>query len=196
MISTIMKSATYQLSSTYPGTWSDQYVPYYARRFPQRLRAEAILDIISQVTNQPTSYTPSGYKAPVAWAMQLPDTEEPQGSFPQRKLLDTFLRGNRDDRPRSGEGSISQALTLLNDPYVTARVKSSAANSTVATLFANKSLTTTQMVNQLYLTTLSRLPTTDELNRSVAYVGNPVSASKLEDLQFALINKVDFIFNY
>ncbi len=196
MIGTIMKSASYQLSATYPGTWSDQYIPYYARKFPRRLKSEEIMDVISQVTNQPASYTPTGYTKPVAWAMQLPDPDEPNGNFLQRKLLDTFLRGNRDDRPRSAEGSISQALALLNDPYVTARVKTTAANSTVATLFANRSLTASDMVKQLYLTTLSRQPTSDELNRSVAYLGNPVSASKLEDLQFALMNKVDFIFNY
>ncbi|HEY3129219.1 MAG TPA: DUF1549 domain-containing protein [Acidobacteriota bacterium] len=196
MIGTIMKSATYQLSSNYSGTWSDQYIPYYARKFPRRLKSEEIMDIITQVTNQPASYTPSGYTQPVNWAMQLPDPDEPNNNFLSRKLLDTFLRGNRDDRPRSSEGSISQALVLLNDPFVTTRVKTTAANSTVANLFANKSLSPVNMVTQLYLTTLSRQPSTDELNKSVAYLGNPVSASKLEDLQFALINKVDFMFNY
>jgi hypothetical protein len=195
MIGTIMKSATYQLSSTYAGTWSDGYIPYFARKYPRRLKSEEIMDIITQATNQPATYTPAGYAQPISWAMQLPDTEEPN-NFQQRKLLDTFLRGNRDDQPRKGEGSISQALVLLNDPYVTNRVKTTAANSTAATLFANKSLASSDLVRQLYLTTLSRPPTSDELNKSVAYLGSPVSGSKVEDLQYALINKVDFIFNY
>jgi hypothetical protein len=110
--------------------------------------------------------------------------------------MDAFVRGNRDDRPRSDEGSITQALTLLNNTFVTTRVRSSNANSTVGKLFANKSLTPSDAVNQLYLTTLSRYPTATELSTAIAYLGAQITSSKLEDLQFALVNKVDFIFNY
>src|SRR5213078_3983439 len=32
VIKTIMKSSTYQLSTSFPGQWSDAYAPYYARK--------------------------------------------------------------------------------------------------------------------------------------------------------------------
>ena len=194
LIGTIMKSATYQLSSTYPGTWSDKYIPYYARKFPRRLKSEEIFDIITQATNRPASYRPNGYDNPLRWAMQLPDTEEPP-DFATRRLLDFFLRGNREEKRRSDEGSISQALALMNDTFVTSRVKTGATGSTVATIFANR-LTPSETVTQLYLTTLSRLPTADELRKTTAFLGSPVVASRLEVLQKTLLNKVDFIFNY
>ncbi|MBI2820922.1 MAG: DUF1549 domain-containing protein [Acidobacteria bacterium] len=208
LIATIMKSSTYQLSSTYPGKWSDAYIPYFARKFPRRLKAEEMHDVIVQATGVPPAapYAVSGYAAPVNWAMQLPDPMEPGGrgesaaqrtaGAQARTFLDTFLRGNRDDEPRSSQGSISQVLLLLNNRFVTDRVKASNASSTVARLFANKNLGASGMINQLYLSTLSRMPSGEEFQKSLAYLGNPVSSQKLEDLQFTLLNKVDFIFNY
>ena len=38
-------------------------------------------------------------------------------------FLNAFLRGNRDDQPRKPDGSISQALGLMNDNFVMSRVK-------------------------------------------------------------------------
>ena len=196
LIGTILKSAAYQLSSTYSGTWSDSYIPYFARKFPRRLKSEEIFDVITQATNRPASYLPTGYASPVPWAMQLPDPDEPR-DIPTRRLLDAFLRGDRDTRPRSEEGSISQALTLLNDTFVGSRVRVTAANGTVATLFANRAtMSAAELVRQLFLATLSRNPSSDESAKAVAFLGSPISSAKLEDLQIALMNKVDFIFNY
>ena len=160
-------------------------------------------DIIVQVTSVPPSpaYVISGLNtSPVVWAMQLPDTREPSGrsasNGPAVAFLDTFIRGNRDDRPRSDEGSISQALLLLNNRFVTDRVKNSNAASTVHRLFADRSLGASGTINQLYLSTLSRMPAPAEYEKALAYLGSPISAQKLEDLQFALMNKMDFLFNY
>ena len=196
LIGTILKSAAYQLSSTYSGTWSDSYIPYFARKFPRRLKSEEIFDVITQATNRPASYLPTGYTSPIPWAKQLPDPDETR-DIATRRLLDAFLRGDRDTRPRSEEGSISQALTLLNDTFVGSRVRVTAANGTVATLFANRAtMSAAELVRQLFLATLSRNPSADESAKAVAFLGSPISSARLEDLQIALMNKVDFIFNY
>ena len=47
----------------------------------------------------------------------------------------------------------------------------------------------------LYLNTLSRYPTVDEKAQAVAYLNSGELARKTEDLQFALINKLEFLFN-
>lgn len=196
LIGTIMKSATYQLSSKYSGNWSDSYIPYFARKFPRRLKSEEIFDVITQATNRPAAYVPNGYAVAIPWAMQLPDPDEPR-DVATRRLLDAFLRGDRDTRPRSDEGSISQALTLLNDVFVTSRVRVTVANSTVATLYASRTTTSAaEIVRQLFLATLSRNPSSDESVKAVAFLGSPINSARLEDLQIALMNKVDFIFNY
>ena len=38
-------------------------------------------------------------------------------------FLDTFLRGNRDDQPRKQDGSILQALNLMNNAFVESRLQ-------------------------------------------------------------------------
>src|SRR5262249_42150829 len=81
LISLITKSSTYQLSATYPGTWDVSYVPYYARKYVRRLDAEEIHDAIAKATGILGSYTLTGSDLPaVQWAMQLPDTKEPQSN--------------------------------------------------------------------------------------------------------------------
>jgi hypothetical protein len=52
------------------------------------------------------------------------------------------------------------------------------------------------LVGEVYLTTLSRRPTPEEQASAVKYITRGTLAQKLEDLQFVLLNKVDFIFNY
>ena len=46
------------------------------------------------------------------YAMQFPDVVNTEGTT--NAFLDSFLRGNRDDQPRRNDGSILQALNLMN----------------------------------------------------------------------------------
>jgi hypothetical protein len=191
------KSSAYQLSSFYPGTWSDAYAPYFARHFTRRLRAEEILDAVTKATGVPASLSVTG-SSPVAWAGQLPDVNEPRGGQ-LSVFLNTFMRGDRDSEARSSELSISQALSLLNDTTVTSRVKNSTSGSAVNKLIAANA-TSTAIASSLYLSTLGRLPTSAELATAVAMFSNleagQTKATVAEDLQFALLNKLDFFNNY
>ena len=199
----ITSSNAYQLSSFYPGTWSDAYAPYFARHYVRRLGAEMMFDAITKATNVTISLPVSGFASPVTSAVQLPDTNEPQGRTPPtntavRNFLDTFLRGNRDTDPRSYEGSISQALSSMNDPtIVTNRIKNATAGSAVNKLIAASS-TPQAIVTSLYLSTLSRLPSVSENTAALALFSAPNAnkTSVAEDLQFVLLNKLDFLFNY
>src|SRR5262249_2808668 len=110
LMSAIVKSNAYQLSSSYPGEWKPEYVPFYARHYIRRLDAEEIHDAVVKATGiQPiyslgvqggTSSLPS-----VNWAMQLPDTGDVtiQGNAAADaiRFLDAFGRGDRDLTPRS-----------------------------------------------------------------------------------------------
>jgi len=108
-------------------------------------------------------------------------------------FLDAFLRGDREETPRSAEATIIQALHLMNSPLVIERVKSSQANGALAALLGQDD---GALVAGLYLRILSRYPTADELTTGIQLVQSGNRTEAAEDLMWSLYNKVDFIFNY
>lgn len=197
MLSLMARSTTYQLSSRFDGEWNVAYTAYFARKFVRRLDAEEIHDAITKATGLLSNYTVQGFDAPVQWAMQLPDTSEPRSNGQAQTFLNVFLRGNRDTNARSSEGSILQAMNLMNSAFVNTRIHNGNAGSLVNRLIAQKK-DDNEVVEELYLSTLSRYPTAAE--KAAALKALAVSAnlrnSAIEDLQWTLINKVDFIYNY
>jgi hypothetical protein len=185
----MVMSNAYQLSSRYTqGAWNETWTPYFARHYPRRLMSEALLDAVMRATGVGASIGAGTVSVPKA--MMLPDTNE-GGNY--RTFLNTFGRGNRDDQARSDDTSAVQALTLLNDPIVVTRVRNSSSGSTVqATLVSTKDMGT--IADTLYLTTLSRYPTTTERTAAITQLGSGDLAKKTEDLQFALLNKLEFLF--
>ena len=187
----IVSSNAYQLSAQYsPGNWSEAWTPYYARHYPRRLMAEEVLDAIFKATNVggPMAST----SGPVTKAMALPDTTE-GGNF--RGFLNNFGRGNRDDDERTNDGSIIQALALLNDPIVTTRVSAGTNGSLAKKLTAAAAQSPEGIAELLYLSTLSRYPTAEEKADAVGWLNSGPLTRKTEDLHFALINSVEFLFN-
>ena len=132
-----------------------------------------------------------GFASPV-YAMQLPDIT---GGGDGQALLDSFIRGNRDDNPRRTDGSILQALTLLNNNFVIQRVKATGTNSS-RLIAQNLTKSNTDLVNTLYLNILSRYPTAAEMQRISIPATGTARTTAVQDLVWSLYNKVDFIFNY
>ncbi len=197
ILGVMAKSSAYQLSSFYGGTWSGAYAPYFARHFARRMTAEEVFDAITRATNVPASLPVSG-TSNVAWAMQLPDVLEPGGRSVAGNFLNAFLRGDRDGDARSNEFSIAQALLLLNDTTVTSRIRSGVSGSAVNKLIA-AGATPVEIVASLYVSTLSRNPSPSELAQGIALFSTTPGESKAqvaEDLQYALLNKLDFFYDY
>jgi hypothetical protein len=200
LIAAIVKANAYQLSAQYPGSWSLALVPYYARKYVRRMDAEEIHDAIVKATGVMVTYqlrdTLNQPTFTVNWAMQLPDTSEPRSNGQSANFLNSFIRGDRDVKPRSQEPSIMQALNLMNHQFVMTRIHQNNAGSLVARLLADTALTPTQIVTQLYLNTLGRNPSTDELNKLTPLFSSNTRRDATETIQWALLNKIDFIFNY
>jgi hypothetical protein len=197
ILGVMAKSSAYQLSSYYDGAWDEAYTPYFARHFARRMTAEETFDAITKATSVPASIPVSG-SSNVAWAMQLPDVQEPGAKTVAGNFLNAFLRGDRDGDARSNEFSISQSLLLLNDTTVTSRIKNAASGSAVNKLIAQNA-TPAQIVTSLYLSTLSRNPSAVEQAAGVALFTSTPGETKTqiaEDVQFALLNKIDFFYNY
>lgn len=191
---TIATSSSYQLSSYYtPAPWNEAWTTLFPRHYPHRLQAEMMLDAVTKATNVPVSLSVQGLGA-VTKAMQLPDTVEPGPRNQFGSFLDSFGRGDRDDTARSSDSSITQALSLLNNTIVTTRVKRATANSTVSKVLASTT-DPGSIVDQIYLATLSRYPTQTERALAINYVSSGNAAQHAEDLQFALINQLEFLFD-
>ena len=190
LLRTIVTSETYQLSARYtPGAWSEAWAPYYARHYPRRLLAEEVLDEVFKATGVGAQMAVTGLSTGFPRAMMLPDTSE-GGAY--RKFLNDFGRGNRDDEPRSSDSSIVQALALMNDPIVVTRTRAATANSTVSKLRTSDPAT---IAETLYLTTLSRYPSAAEKQAAIDTIKSGDAVKKTEDLQFVLLNKLEFLFN-
>ena len=195
ILRTMAMSNAYQLSTQYTAsTWNESWTPYYARHIPRRLMAESLLDAVTKATNVPITYAISGGLPAVTSAMKLPDTLEVRGNVYGR-FLDEFGRGNRDDESRDNDSSIAQALSLMNDGTVVVnRTHRATANSTVAKVLASTTDPNT-IADQLYLNTLSRYPSASEKAQAVAYLKSGTLASKTEDLQWVLLNSLEFLFD-
>ena len=195
LIRTMAVSNAYQLSTKYTaGAWSEAWTTDFARHLPHRLMAEALLDAITTATSVPITYgvSPAGMPA-VPAAMKLPDTLEGGGA--QGRFLDNFGRGNRDDEPRETDTSIVQALSMMNDStLVIPRIHRTTAGSTVAKALA-ASTDPAAITETLYLATLSRDPTDEEKAKAVAYLTSGNLGQKTEDLQWALLNSLEFLFD-
>ena len=199
LMALIVKSNAYQLSSAYSGVWRPKYVPYYARKYARRLYAEEIHDAVTTATGILPRYTLDYQGAidplpPVSWAMQLPDTREPRNNQ-ATQFLNAFGRGDRDLTPRETTGSLLQALNMMNQAFVMTRIHENNNGSNVQRLLKDEP-DPRKIIEGLYLATLSRFPDAQELtvaSELLRTMGNPRGA---EALQWALLNKTEFIFNY
>ena len=114
-------------------------------------------------------------------------------------FLNSFLRGNRDDQPRVGDGSVLQVLNLMNDSFIMTRT--SATTPTTGLLPAALKLTNTQLVNTRCSWMSSRgYPTTQEMTIALRQQPGAVRTTRSAEAQNLLLcplyNKVDFIFNW
>ena len=208
LMRTIAASETYQLSSRYAGEWNPTYETTFARHLVRRLMAEEIHDVMATTSNILPTYSvnaPAGATFSergaytVRFAMQLPET----GTLPDNSVvasfLNSFARGNRLDDDRKGDGSALQALNLMNDAFVMTRIRSSNTGGQQSLLNRYINMADEQLVNQLYLTVLSRYPVQQEAETAIATLRGTTGTTRLqkgENLLWSLYNKVDFIYNY
>lgn len=194
----ITNSQAYQLSSRYSGTWNPSWQTLFARKMVRRLWSEELHDSITQSSGVIPTYNMGSTYGAVNWAMQLPEPmNTPDGANGAvNNFLNAFLRGNRDDQQRKGDGSISQALDLMNDNFVMSRVQYSKAPKQ-GLLASVLGMPNDQAINTLFLNVLSRYPTSDEMSAAMSHLSNTSTRSQeIEDLLWSLYNKVDFVFNY
>jgi len=125
--------------------------------------------------------------------MQLPDTNEPRRSNDALSFMTVFGRGNRFDTLRSSDSSVLGSLSLMNSTFVTNKIANQGSSSVARLL--QMQISDDELLDRLFLQTLSRKPTAAERQAATARRGKS-RTEWAEDLQWALLNKLDFLFNY
>ena len=200
LIALIAKSTAYQLSSSYQGTWRASYVPYYARKLARRLDAEEIHDAVVKAAGVPPRYTMDYAGAlnalsPITWAMQFPDTREPRTNAGVVQFLNAFGRGDRDQTLRNVSGSLLQGLNMMNNNFVMSRIHASNDGSNVQRLLRTTT-ESAQIIEELYLATLSRFPSEQELAVASDVMRQTGVQRGTELVQWSLLNTAEFLFSY
>jgi hypothetical protein len=189
LVRDICTSRTYQLSTRTNATNAAD-TRNFAHGMIRRVRAEVLLDSISMVTATPNKFKglPLG-----ARAVQIADGNT------SNYFLTTFGRATRATVCSCEvvmEPNLSQALHLLNGDTTHQRIQQ---GKVVEKLIADKK-TPQEIIDHLYLITLSRGPTDEEntkLNTALAEAKDPKQVREtLEDIFWALLNCKEFIFNH
>lgn len=187
LIRTIMNSRTYQLSSQ-ANDYNQNDDKYFSHAVTKLHTAEQLFDALCQVTAVPEKFAglPMGTRA-----MQLPDGEV------NHPFLKTFGQPARElacECERESESNLAQALQLINGPAVNDRLRN--PNNIIGRLLAKKT-TEQAMLEELFLTTLSRRPVETESKAMLAHVAASMDKRKAwEDVHWALINSKEFLFRH
>lgn len=185
----ILTSETYQRSAQVL-LENAQDQRFFARFYPRRLSAEVLLDAVSQVTGVPTVFKdyPVGTRA-----LQLPDASV--ASY----FLETFGRPDRlitCTCERSDAPSMTQVLHLTNGKTLLEKLES--PDGRIAQLAASD-WSNEQIVEELYLSALSRYPTSEERSQLVSMLSQTPSAERraaLEDLCWSILTSREFLFQH
>ena len=189
LIRTIMKSSAYQLSSKFDAEWKPEYAAYYPRKFVRILSGPGLHDAIAVATSKPGSYKKG--EEEVGMAMDLIDPAYVTTEVAE--FLRAFGQQSRDEMPSRTPTSALQAMLMMNSEVVLDRVKAE-GNRRVEQLLSTPA-DDDELVDRLYLATLSREPIPAESDVALTALAKDRERG-LENLQWALLNKPEFLFNY
>lgn len=186
LVRDVCTSRIYQLSTrTNPSNEYD--LRNFARAQLRRMRAEVLLDVVSQVTKTKNKFQglPLG-----ARALQIAD-----GRF-TNYFLTTFGRATRETVCSCEvvmEPNLSQALHLLNGDVTNSRI----TQGRIVQAMLKEGKDPETVIENLYLRCYSRKPRADEKANLLASLdGEESLESALNDIFWALLNSKEFIFNH
>ncbi len=153
----------------------------------RRIRAEVLLDIVNQVTDVKEKFNglPIGSRA-----VQIADGNT------STYFLQTFGRASRDSVCSCEvkmEPNLSQALHMLNGDTGNAKIQ----QGTLIDRRLKEGKTPPQIIEEIYLRTLTRKPTEKEMAALNGVLVNEKDPKPvLEDIFWSLLNSREFVFNH
>jgi hypothetical protein len=155
----------------------------FASASPRRLDADALWESLVGVLGNLGGPRDGATPRPTG-----PDAGRPgfEGLFKDEFGFDPSLRAEEV------EGSVSQALLLMNSPAVNAKIRAQGTNLLARVLAANPD--DDEALRLVYLRTLARKPTDREMDACRAHLKKAASrAEGFEDILWALLNSTEFL---
>jgi hypothetical protein len=186
LVKDICNSRTYQLSTSVNASNETDHTNF-AHAELRRMRAEVLLDCITQVTTTSDKFPglPVG-----ARAVHIADGNT------STYFLTTFGRAKRAtvcSCEVKMEPNLSQALHMINGDTTNSKIKQ--GGLIPASLKAEQ--TPDQIIRELYLRCFTRAPTAEETAQLVEVVANGSDpAQALDDIFWSLLNSREFLFNH
>jgi hypothetical protein len=178
---TVMNTETYQRQIRL-GESSDQHL-HFAAAYPTRLRPDALWDSLVNVLGTLGGAPNRPPQRPLAAALGARNGFE--GLFQLEFDFDPSLK------PDEVEGSITQALLMMNSPVLHGRIQARGTNLLGRILKAYPD--DDKALEILYLRTLARKPTDREVQKCRTYIQKTSTrAEAFEDILWALINSTEF----
>lgn len=197
LIKLIVSSNAYQLSSRYPaGKWQLAFARYFARHEPRRLTAEQLFDSLTTATGTEPFLEVDGMPGTFRYANQLPHPRSTVDASVD-SLLTSLGQGTWVVTPPSSQVSLYGVLDFFNNWQIAARTRAWSDSGTPQSRLAvwvGSGLGDTEIIQNLFLATLARPPTAAELAAIMSR--KPTDRLLwLTSVQWALLQKADFVFN-
>jgi len=186
LVRDICTSRTYQLSTKTNET-NEKDTTNFSHATLRRMRAEVLLDAITQVTTTSNKFPglPSG-----ARAVQIANGNT------STYFLTTFGRAKREtvcSCEVKMEPNLSQALHMLNGDTVNAKI----TQGGLVTTRLGEEVPHEKIIEEIYIRCMTRKPTEKELTNLMELVGQEENKQQaLEDVFWALLNSREFVFNH
>lgn len=166
----------------------------YSHRLLRRMSAEQVVDAVAQTTGTPVQLAPvySGDpNRPFTRSIEYPLSRPGGVDAYLLKIFDKPQRTQSCDCERAETPNLSQSLYFFNDQVLINKITAKEGRLTKL-LETHKD--DARLLEELYLATLSRLPTDDERQRSTRYLASAASrAEGFEDIFWSLLNRREFL---
>jgi hypothetical protein len=179
----ILNSETYQQQIRL-GESTDQHLLFTAA-YPTRLRADSLWESLVNVLGTIRGPQPQLNPRQAMFGGLFARLNNFEANFKREFDFDP------SSKPDDVEGSIPQALLLMNNPLIDERIQAKGTNllSRVLTAYPKDD----DALRILYLRTLARKPTDNELEKCRSYIAKVDNRKEAyEDLLWALINSTEF----
>jgi hypothetical protein len=186
----ILKSRAYQLSSI-PNDSNRKDQVNYSHFLVRRLMSEQIVDSMTQITGIPEKFAsmPLGKRAMTIPVLPFQKPDYMMKVFGRNDLREVICE--RDAKP-----SVAQVMELVSGDTV--QHQATAKGGMLDALLADEKLSDKDVVNRLYLMSLMREPTPQEVDVALPEKNAEPAVRRraFEDLLWAFFNSKEFLFQY